>query len=169
MRLSITIKSLLLVDIVGPIKRSQMMAGIKGKNTKPEIQVRKILHAHGFRFRLHQKNMPGWPDIVLPKYKTVIFVHGCFWHGHQNCPIFRLPKSRTEFWQEKIGNNILRDERNTGLLMESGWRVANIWECALKGASRLPTPQLETSISDAVLSKVTNIIDVRGLAIYPAL
>ncbi len=105
----------IVVDVVSPEKRSQMMAGISGKNTKPEIFVRKILHRMGYRFRLHKKDLPGKPDIVLPRYKIVIFVQGCFWHGHENCHLFRLPKSRTEFWEAKIVGNKARDEK---VLME---------------------------------------------------
>lgn len=126
-----------MADIVSPAKRSRMMAGIKGKNTKPEIVVRQLLHRHGFRFRLHRKDLPGRPDIVLPKYKSAIFVQGCFWHGHEDCHLFRLPKSRTEFWQEKIGGNIARDEKKRLALQEMDWRVLWIWECSLKGKTRL--------------------------------
>jgi DNA mismatch endonuclease, patch repair protein len=166
-RPDIGIESSLLVDIVEPAKRSQMMAGIKGKNTKPEIQVRKILYRIGFRFRLHRKDMPGRPDIVIPKHNTVIFVHGCFWHGHEDCAIFRLPKSRTEFWQEKIGNNVLRDEKTIRLLVGQGWRVVNVWECALKGSSRLPIQQLDVEITNAVTSSADLIIHIRGIVNYP--
>jgi DNA mismatch endonuclease, patch repair protein len=112
--------------------RSYNMSRIKGKDTKPEILVRKFLHAHGFRYRLHVKDMPGKPDIVLPKYKTVIFVHGCFWHGHEGCKYYVVPKTRTEWWLEKIGKNIENDEKHAKALQEDGWRVITIWECNLK-------------------------------------
>jgi len=114
------------VDIVSPAKRSLMMAGIKSKNTKPEVFLRQLLHRAGFRFRLHRKNLPGRPDIVLPKYKTAIFVNGCFWHGHKDCKHFRLPKSRTAFWKAKIETNIGHDQRNVVLLRECGWNPMTI-------------------------------------------
>jgi DNA mismatch endonuclease (patch repair protein) len=125
-----------LADIVDPATRSRMMAGIKGKDTKPEMAIRRMLHAAGFRFRLHDMRFPGRPDLVLPKYRAVVFVHGCFWHGHQNCLMFRLPKSRADFWEKKISQNKSRDERYVTQLLGIGWRVLIIWECATKGASR---------------------------------
>lgn len=132
------------------------MSGIRGKDTKPEIVVRKLLHSKGFRFRLHRKDLPGRPDIVLPKYRTAILVHGCFWHGHDDCHLFRLPHSRTEFWQEKIAGNQARDRRNIRLLHEDGWRTLEIWECALKGKSRLE--------SDLITSHVSSFIEGQQLA-----
>ena len=124
-----------MADIVDKETRSRMMSGIRGKDTKPEVMIRKLLHSRGFRFRLHRKDLPGRPDIVLPRYRVAIFVQGCFWHGHENCHLFRLPSSRTEFWNEKIGGNKSRDEKNIGLLHDAGWRTLQIWECALKGKS----------------------------------
>ena len=120
-----------LVDVVSPAKRSEMMAGIKNRNTKPEVALRKLLHKAGFRFRLNRADLPGRPDIVLPKYRTVIFVHGCFWHGHENCKHFRLPKTRTEFWKGKISGNIARDKRASLELIKLGWKVLIIWECEI--------------------------------------
>ncbi len=108
------------------------MSQIKGKNTKPELLVRKFLHSNGFRYKLHDKTLPGKPDIVLPKYKTIIEVQGCFWHGHQNCKYFILPKSNTDFWKNKIAKNIERDNINTQKLKELGWNVIFLWECQLK-------------------------------------
>lgn len=125
------------MDVVPPDVRSRMMAGIKGKNTKPELVLRSGLHRAGFRFRLHRRDLPGSPDMVFPKYRAVIFVHGCFWHGHA-CHLFRLPKTRTEFWQEKISGNIARDTAQMHSLMGCGWRVGVVWECALKGRTRIP-------------------------------
>lgn len=122
-----------MADVVSPQKRSEMMSGIKGKDTKPELAFRKVLHARGFRFRLHNRDLPGKPDLVLARYRTVIFIHGCFWHGHGNCKLFRLPKSRTEFWQEKISGNTARDRKQLGMLVDLGWRILVVWECALKG------------------------------------
>ncbi len=108
------------------------MSRIKGKNTKPEMLVRKFLFAQGFRFRLHDKKLPGKPDIVLPKYKTVIFVHGCFWHGHEGCKYFVMPKTRTEWWQAKISRNQELDKLAENKLKELGWKVLIIFECELK-------------------------------------
>ena len=124
-------------DVVSPAVRSRMMAGIRGKNTKPEMLLRSELHRRGFRFRLHRPDLPGRPDLVFPKRSAVIFVHGCFWHGH-NCHLFRLPKSRTEFWREKIAGNVVRDRHQTDALLSDNWRVGMVWECALKGRTRLP-------------------------------
>ena len=108
------------------------MARIKGKNTKPELVVRRTLHALGYRFRLHRGDLPGRPDIVLPRYKTAIFVHGCFWHRHPNCSKATMPKTRREFWQNKFETNILRDRRNTEALQNAGWQVLIVWECETK-------------------------------------
>ncbi len=119
------------MDIVSPATRSKMMSGIKAKNTKPELVIRKGLFASGYRYSLHSKKLPGKPDIVLTKHKVVIFVHGCFWHMH-NCPLFVLPKTRTEFWQKKLQENVERDSTNIRNLKSKGWRIAIIWECAIK-------------------------------------
>lgn len=123
-----------MVDLVSPGKRSRMMSGIRGTDTKPELLVRKALHARGFRFRLHGKGLAGKPDLVLSKYRTVIFVHGCFWHVHK-CKLFKWPKSNKEFWRKKLTGNKERDNKNIALLLEDGWRVIVIWECALRGKS----------------------------------
>ena len=114
-------------------QRSRNMSAIKSKNTKPEIKVRKVLHSMGYRFRLHSKDLPGSPDIVLPKYKTVIFVHGCFWHRHENCKYASTPKTRKEFWEKKFRENINRDNLNQANLSLKGWKIIIIWECQLKG------------------------------------
>jgi len=111
------------------------MSQIKGKNTKPEMLVRKFLHANGFRYRLHVKNLPGKPDIVLSKYKTVIFVHGCFWHGHKHCKYFVVPKTKTEWWLNKINGNIANDEKAIKALKKEGWEIITLWECDLKPAA----------------------------------
>ncbi len=120
------------MDVHEPEVRSYNMRQIKGKNTKPEMVVRKFLFSKGFRYRLHVKNLPGKPDIVLPKYKTVIFVHGCFWHGHEGCKYFVVPKTRTEWWLTKINTNKLNDEKSKTLLKKAGWKIIIIWECELK-------------------------------------
>ena len=114
-------------------KRSRNMSAIRSKNTKPEIAVRKLLHALGYRFRLHKKNLPGSPDIVLPKYKTVIFVHGCFWHRHENCKYASTPKTRKEFWENKFSANKKRDQKILKEIKNLGWKSIIIWECQLKG------------------------------------
>src|ERR1044071_886761 len=122
-----------MVDVHSKATRSYNMSRIKGKNTKPEMLVRKFLHAQGFRYKLHDKTLPGKPDIVLPKYKTVIFVHGCFWHGHEGCRYFVVPKTRTEWWMEKIRKNISNDALKQEALRKAGWKVIQIWECELRG------------------------------------
>jgi DNA mismatch endonuclease, patch repair protein len=114
--------------------RSYNMSRIKGKNTKPEMIVRKFLHSNGFRYKLHDKSLPGKPDIVLPKYKTVIFVHGCFWHGHKNCKYYVIPKTRTDWWLNKINGNISNDTKAVKELKKDGWKIMTIWECELKPA-----------------------------------
>ena len=108
------------------------MSRIKGKDTKPEILVRKFLFSKGFRYRLHSKKLPGKPDIIFPKYKTVIFIHGCFWHGHENCKYSALPKTRTEWWQKKIETNRINDQKSLALLKKDGWSIITIWTCQLK-------------------------------------
>ena len=118
-------------------QRSRNMSAIKSKNTKPEIILRKLLHSMGYRFRLHKKDLPGSPDIVLPKYKTVIFVHGCFWHRHQNCKYASNPKTRREFWEKKFKENIERDKKAQEKLKNLGWKTKIIWECEIKKQDKL--------------------------------
>lgn len=125
-----------MADVHDADTRSYNMSCVKSKNTKPEIWVRKYLFACGFRYRINVKKLPGTPDIVLPKYKTAIFVNGCFWHGHKNCRYFVIPKTRTEWWLDKINRNIDRDQANILALKKLGWRVITIWECQLKPAIR---------------------------------
>jgi DNA mismatch endonuclease (patch repair protein) len=115
------------------------MSMIKGKNTKPEIMVRKFLFQNGFRYRINYSKLPGKPDIVLPKYKTVIFVNGCFWHGHNGCKYFVIPKTRTDWWLEKINGTIERDKKKISELETLGWKVLTIWECELKPQKRVST------------------------------
>lgn len=123
-----------MADIISPERRSALMSRIRGKNTKIELEVRKGLHALGFRYRLGGAGLPGRPDIVLPRYRTVVFVHGCFWHQH-DCHLFRLPKTRTEFWKTKVDANRARDSRVVRELEAKGWHVETIWECELRGLS----------------------------------
>ncbi|HYQ23733.1 very short patch repair endonuclease [Stenotrophomonas sp.] len=125
-----------MADSLTPEQRSAQMSRIRGSNTKLEVLVRKGLHARGLRYRLGGAKLPGRPDIVLPKYRTVVFVHGCFWHGH-NCPLYRLPKTRPEFWADKIGKNRARDLRVTAELEAMGWRVLTVWECSLRGKTAI--------------------------------
>lgn len=126
-----------MADTVSPEVRSRMMAGIRGRDTKPELMLRKGLHAGGFRYRLHAKDLPGKPDMVFPRYRAVLFAHGCFWHGH-DCHLFRWPSSRQDWWREKITRNRAVDARSEAALAEAGWRLGVVWECALKGRTRLP-------------------------------
>ena len=113
------------------------MSRIRGKDTKPELRVRSQLHRMGYRFRLHRKDLPGRPDIVLPKYDTVIFVHGCFWHRHKGCRFAYTPKTRVEFWQTKFDLNVRRDRRNEAALRKRGWRIIRIWECRTRDPQKL--------------------------------
>jgi DNA mismatch endonuclease (patch repair protein) len=126
------------MDVFTPQKRSEVMSRIRGRNTKPELALRSMLHRLGYRFTVKgpkNKSLPGKPDIVLPKYQTVIFVHGCFWHGHENCEHFRLPKTRRTFWKAKIVGNRTRDLRNEDAIRSLGWHVVTVWECALRTAA----------------------------------
>lgn len=121
-----------MADILTKQKRSEVMRKIRSKNTQPELIVRQYLFANHFRFRLHQKSLPGKPDIALKKFSAVVLINGCFWHGHNNCKYFQMPKSRTEYWTPKIKNNILKDAEVKKQLRKLGWKVFTIWECQLK-------------------------------------
>ena len=132
-----------LMDVLTPEQRRLNMSHIRGRDTKPELMLRRGLHAAGLRFRLHVRELPGCPDLVLPRHHAVILVHGCFWHGH-DCPLFKMPATRSDFWTTKIAGNRKRDQRNLIALQAAGWRVLTIWECCLKGSSRQPLPQLIT-------------------------
>ena len=121
-----------MADVMTPEQRSRNMAAIKGKDTKPEMIVRKYLFSRGLRFRVNNRKLPGSPDIVLKKYKTVVFVDGCSWHGHEGCKYFRLPKSNVDFWRQKIAINTVRDYANNTDLRLAGWNVIRIWECEIK-------------------------------------
>lgn len=134
-------------DIVDRQTRSRMMAGIRSANTRPERMIRSALHARGFRYRLHPRALPGRPDIVLPRYRAAIFVHGCFWHGH-DCGLFRLPGTRPEFWAEKIRRNRQRDAAVMSELVATGWRVLTIWECAIRRRrGMVPEPVIDEAVS----------------------
>lgn len=135
-----------MADIVSKKKRSEMMSGIQGKNTSLEHKIRSALHKLGYRYKLHDKCLPGKPDLVLPKYNVVVLVHGCFWHCH-GCHMFKWPSTRPEFWKEKITGNKKRDEKNIQQLKENGWRILVIWECALRGKYKLDFDLTIRSIS----------------------
>ncbi len=128
-----------MADVHSKAVRSYNMSRIKGKNTKPEMLVRKFLHAHGFRYRLHVKDLPGKPDIVLPKHNKVIFVHGCFWHGHEWCQYAALPQTKTDWWKDKINGNIVNDEKVIKALRDKGWKIITIWTCQLKNKNTMET------------------------------
>ena len=147
-------------DVVNAATRSRMMAAIKGRDTKPEMTVRRGLHRRGFRFRLHDRALPGRPDLIFPRHRAVIFVHGCFWHGH-DCPFFRWPKSRPEFWRAKIGANIERDRAVRTALRAADWRVLTVWECAFRGK---PLEQGEAALDGAAawLSGSSGEAEIRG-------
>lgn len=120
------------MDTVDAEVRSRMMSSIRGRDTKPEMMVRRYLHARGLRFRVHRRDLPGRPDLTLPKWGATIFVHGCFWHGHQGCRYFRLPATRTDFWEAKITGNVARDTHAETMLRGMSWRVFIVWECAMR-------------------------------------
>jgi len=128
-----------MADMFTPQRRSEIMSRIGAKDTKPELIVRKHLHSKGYRFRLHQKRMPGKPDIVLKKFNTVIMINGCFWHGHENCKEYKIPKTNPDFWKLKIERNIERDAKNLEKLANLGWNVIVVWECQLENGSRIKT------------------------------
>lgn len=134
-----------MADVHEPKVRSYNMSRIRGKDTKPEMLVRKFLHANGFRYRVHVKKLPGKPDIVLKKYSTVIFINGCFWHGHHGCRYFVMPKTRTKFWAEKIHRNQEKDRKTVKELKEDGWNLITLWECELKKDKR------DKTLNDLVL------------------
>ena len=122
------------------------MSGIRGKDTSPELLIRKALFRKGFRYRLHYPGLPGKPDLVFPKYRAIVLINGCFWHGH-GCHLFKWPKTRHEFWKDKISGNVERDHRNLGELHELGWRVLVVWECAVKGKQRLSSEEVVTRVA----------------------
>lgn len=128
-----------MADVHKPEVRSYNMSRIKGKDTKPEMLVRKYLFSRGFRYRIHDKKLPGKPDIILPKYKTIIFVHGCFWHSHEGCRYFVVPKTRTEWWINKLNLNKKKDNQNIESLESEGWNILTVWECELKSKTKKET------------------------------
>jgi DNA mismatch endonuclease (patch repair protein) len=149
-----------LADVFTPGKRSEVMSRIRGRDTRPELVIRRGLHARGFRYRLYDRRLPGRPDLVFPKFRAVILVNGCFWHGH-DCHLFRLPETRHDFWKQKIDSNRHRDARNLQLLLEASWRVMIVWECALKGRTRLPEEAVITSVAEW-LGEDADVSEIRG-------
>ena len=143
-----------MVDVLDRQTRSRMMASVRTKDTAPEVAVRKALHGRGFRYRTHVAELPGKPDIVLPKYRAAILVHGCFWHGH-DCPMFRLPATRRDFWEAKIRRNRERDADVRVALRVAGWRCLTVWECALRGAEKLDFARLIDDVAAWVRSADT--------------
>ncbi|MFK0033575.1 very short patch repair endonuclease [Pseudomonas monteilii] len=143
------------MDIVNAATRSQMMSNIKSKNTSPELTIRKALHSRGFRYRIHPAELPGKPDLLLPKFNTAIFIHGCFWHGH-DCKYFKIPKTRTEFWQKKINENKARDQKQIEALTSKGWRVLIVWECAIRQMKSEGSTELIELIIEWILSPSNN-------------
>ena len=135
-----------MTDVHNSATRSRNMAAIKSKNTRPELWLRQRLHRRGFRYRLNVSKLPGKPDLVFPRYKAVIFVHGCFWHMHQ-CPLFRLPATRTEWWEQKLIQNRQRDLAEQDKLREMGWRILLVWECAIKGRRKIPEAELLAQVA----------------------
>lgn len=147
-----------MVDVVNPETRSRMMSGIRGANTKPELNVRRRLHAAGFRYGLHRKDLPGRPDLVMPRHDAVIFVHGCYWHRHPGCRLATTPSTRTDFWSAKFTANQERDRRNIAELRDRGWRVAIVWECEVRTA---------TDADEAVSELIAWLLSDRGLVEIP--
>jgi DNA mismatch endonuclease (patch repair protein) len=137
-----------MADVHSKETRSYNMSRIRSKDTTPELLVRRFLHGHGYRYTLHNKKLPGKPDIALAKYKTVIMIHGCFWHGHEGCKYFSIPKTRTEWWENKINGNMANDEKAGKALQELGWKIINIWGCELK------KDKLEKTLQD-LLKQIT--------------
>src|SRR5471030_799257 len=150
-----------MVDVLTPEQRRYNMSRIRGGDTKPEMIVRKSLHAQGFRYRLHRRDLPGRPDIVLTRYCAVIFVHGCFWHGH-DCHLVKKPTTRVAFWEEKLGSNSVRDKAALAALRHDGWRAVIIWECSLRGTTKQPLDALMDRIVRYITGKQTSVLDVTG-------
>jgi len=149
-----------MADVVSADVRSRMMSGIRGKNTKPELALRHALHAVGFRYRINDRHLPGKPDIVLRKWHAAVFVHGCFWHGH-DCGLYKVPGTNPEFWLRKVETNQARDARAQTLLSEQGWRVATVWECAMRGKGKRSPAQVAAVVADWLRSE-RDTLEIRG-------
>ena len=149
-----------MADRITPEQRSDLMSRIRGTNTKPELQIRHALFRRGYRYRLHRRDLPGNPDLVFPKFQAVIFVHGCFWHKH-NCKLFRMPKTRTDYWSAKFEQNQLRDRRSSSALREQGWRCLTIWECALRGTNALGVDRICDQV-ESWLNSEESLLEIQG-------
>jgi len=149
-----------MTDVHSKATRSKNMAAVRNKNTKPELLIRKGLHRMGFRYRLHDRKLPGRPDLVLPKYNAVIFINGCFWHRH-DCHLFTWPATRKDFWKSKIEGNKARDLESVKLLKSMGWRVLTVWECAVKGKTRLQEDDLFSRVSNWLTDGIDE-LEIRG-------
>ncbi len=150
-----------MVDVLTREQRRYNMSMIRGTDTKPELLIRRALHAQGFRYRLHQRDLPGCPDIVLPRHHAVVFVHGCFWHGH-HCHMVKKPATRTVFWENKIAGNVARDRRAIGSLQQEGWKVAIVWECAVRGRCRQPLRLLIRRLVRYIAGRKTSLLGLTG-------
>lgn len=150
-------------DTLTPERRSRLMSRVKAKNTTPERFIRSLLHGRGYRFRLHDKKLPGSPDIVLPKYKTAIFVHGCFWHHHTGCKKATMPKQNADYWQGKMAENVQRDKRKERALLDAGWNVIVVWQCAVDTHN----PKELAAELDKLLRRARSRADVRSLTTLP--
>lgn len=151
-----------MTDTVPVAVRSRMMAGIRGRDTGPEMRLRRAMHARGFRYRLHRRDLPGSPDLVFPACRAVVFVHGCFWHRHRGCRYAATPATRPEFWQAKFDANVARDARNEEALIASGWRVAVIWECALRHRTDETAGLLAQWLKEARVDNDTRKLEICG-------
>ena len=149
-----------MVDRISPEQRSDLMSRIRGTNTQPELQIRHALFRRGYRYRLHRRDLPGNPDLVFPKFQAVIFVHGCFWHKH-NCKLFRMPKTRTDYWSAKFEQNQLRDRKFSSALREQGWRCLTIWECALRGTNSIGVDRICDQVESWLNSEDT-LMEIQG-------
>lgn len=155
------LQEVLVADVLTPEQRKLNMSRIRGKDTKPELLIRRGLHARGFRYKLHDRKLPGRPDLVFPRYGAILFIHGCFWHGH-NCPLFKTPATRQEFWTEKIDGNRARDKKNAAALLKLGWRVVIVWECSLRGPSKINGTEVIQQCHDFLLSKNLVFTEISG-------
>jgi DNA mismatch endonuclease (patch repair protein) len=150
-----------MVDVLTSEQRRYNMRRIKGRNTKPELLIRRALHAEGFRYRLHQRDLAGRPDIVLPKYHTVIFVHGCFWHGH-DCLLVKQVDTRAEFWESKLSGNVARDLDVISALQTDGWKIAVVWECALRGTTKQPLETVVRRLTEYIIAGKAAVLNISG-------
>lgn len=149
------------MDILTAEQRRFNMSRIRGRNTKPELVVRSTLHALGYRFRLHRGDLPGRPDVVLPRWRIAVFINGCFWH-HHDCRYFKMPATRQDFWQEKIRRTVERDRAANRALIDHGWRTLTIWECAIRGVDKISSEELAVAIDQFLSAKVAPFGEIRG-------